>query len=108
MNMTSADIWDALNTLARAGVVAILIYKMIWLSPKFTPIEMAGMGTTASGCFMTMAVIWAPESPFRDWASTLFSWGVLLYFVGRMTRHRWNNREQRKIARRHFARKAER
>jgi hypothetical protein len=81
-------VWDILNSLARLAITAILIWKLVRFPGLFNAWERYGMSIAAGCSVLTVTVIWeAQRSPFDGWATTLFSLGVLLYFIGRTTRH---------------------
>lgn len=91
-------VWDILNSLFRLAIAAILIWKLVRFPGLFNPLERYGMSLAAGSSLLTITVIWDMQrSPFDGWATALFSLAVLVYFVGRMTRH-WrheaNNRAQ--------------
>lgn len=91
-------VWDILNSLARVAIAAILLWKLIRFPGLFNPLERYGMSIAAGTSLLTITVIWKLErSPFDGWANTVFSFAILLYFTGRMSRH-WrheaNNRAQ--------------
>lgn len=91
-------VWDILNTLARVLLAAIFLYKIYRFPNLFNDFEMWGMGIGAGSSLLTITVIWAGQrSPYDGWSTTVFSFAMLCYFTGRMTRH-WrheaNNRAQ--------------
>lgn len=95
--------WDILNSLARLAITVILIWKLVRFPTLFNTLERYGMAVAAGCSVLTITVIWEGErSPFDGWATTLFSGGVLLYFIGRTSRH-WrheaNNRKQIEMGR---------
>jgi len=98
--MTENQFFDALNVVASLIVYGIIAYKLIVQTTKFTPIESIGMGIMAAGCMMTIGPITFKPSPFDDWSPTLMRVGAAVYFVGRITRHRWNNYRARRQAER--------
>lgn len=80
--------WDILNSLARLAITVILVWKLIRYPLLFNAWERYGMAIAAGCSVMTVTVIWeGVRSPFDGWATTLFTAGMLLYFIGRMTRH---------------------
>lgn len=87
--------WDILNSLARLAITGILIWKLVRFPTLFNVWERFGMSIAAGCSVLTITVIWEGQrSPFDGWATSLFSIGVLLYFVGRMTRHWRHERVQ--------------
>ena len=80
--------WDILNSLMRVGIALIIVWKLYRFNALFNFWERYGMSIAGGCALMTINVIWDGErSPFDGWASFLFSFGVLLYFIGRMSRH---------------------
>ena len=81
-------IWDILNSLARAAVGIMLVWKLIRFHHTFNGLERFGMSIGSGSAFMTIPVIWAypNQSPFSGWAATIFTWAMVLYFSGRVQR----------------------
>jgi hypothetical protein len=95
--------WPVTNMVASLIVAAILVYKLGWKACSFTPIERFGMAAIGAGCIMTIGPLMSVHpTPFEDWAATLLRIGCAVYFVGRLTRHRYNNWSARRRARLHF------
>ena len=95
--------WDILNSLARIALAAILVWKLVRFPHLFNAWERYGMSIAAGTSALTVTVLWdGVRSPFDGWASSVFTFAMLLYFIGRMTRH-WrheaNNRAQLKQGR---------
>lgn len=68
--------------------MVILVWKLYRFSHLFNAFERWGMSITGGCSLLTITVIWdAERSPFDGWATSLFSLGVLLYFLGRSSRH---------------------
>ncbi|BBD98055.1 hypothetical protein SAMIE_1015560 [Sphingobium amiense] len=92
--------WDILNSLARLMIAAILIWKLIRFPALFNAWERYGMSVAAGCSILTVTVIWeAQRSPFDGWATSLFSLGILLYFIGRATRHFRHQQRNEQFAR---------
>lgn len=92
--------WDILNSLARVSIAAILIWKLVRFPALFNSWERHGMAVAAGCSVLTVTVIWEGQrSPFDGWATTLFSIGVLLYFIGRMSRHWRHERNNQRFIR---------
>ena len=95
-----------LNSIFRVFITAILAYKLVAFRDQLKPVERWGMGIAGGSAFLTIPAIWdLPGNPFDKWATTLFSFGIMLYFIGRMTRHfrhARNNTLANKAAARHF------
>lgn len=98
--------WLVLTSLFRVILMMILAYKLVAFRDQLKPVERLGMGLTAGSAFLTIPAVWdLPGNPFDKWATALFSFGVMLYFIGRMSRHRRharNNALANEAAARHF------
>jgi hypothetical protein len=97
--------WDILNSLARIGIAIIIVWKLYRFNALFNVWERYGMGMAGGCSILTISVIWQGErSVYDGWATSTFSVGVFLYFIGRMSRH-WrherNNRFMINMARDH-------
>lgn len=89
--------WDVLNSLARLALAAILIWKLIRFPQLFNPLERYGQAIGAGSSVLTVTVIWEGQrSPFDGWATTLFTIAMLLYFMGRATRH-WRHEQNNRL-----------
>lgn len=91
-----------LSVLASLIVFSIVSWKLVVKADSFTIVETVGMGLTAAGAVMTIGPITYDGSPFDDWANILMRVGMAIYFIGRLTRHRFNNwlarrRSQRRL-----------
>jgi hypothetical protein len=91
-----------INVLASMIVFGIVSWKLVMKADHFTIIENIGMGLTAAGAVMTIGPITFDGSPFDDWASILMRIGIAIYFVGRVTRHKFNNWLARREAEKRF------
>jgi len=90
-------VWDILNSLARLAIAVILVWKLVRFWDLFNAWERHGMAVAAGTAVMTITVIWEGQrSPADGWATTLFSFGVLLYFIGRGSRH-WRHERNNKL-----------
>lgn len=97
---------QTLNVLACIIIFVIVSWKLVFKGDHFTPFENVGMGLTAAGAIMTIGPItYEHGTPFDMWAGVLMRIGVALYFVGRMTRHAYNNWRARRDAERHIRRR---
>ena len=88
-------VFDILNTFLRLAVTAILVVKLTKFYANFKQIERIGMGLIASGSFLTIPPIWMvrPNAPvFDGWSTSVMTFGLCLYFTGRMMRHVRHNR----------------
>lgn len=88
--MTDIDFFDLVNSLLRAAVTVLLVCKLVNFYDLFKVSERLGMGLIAGSSLMTIPTIWA-DTPgygaFDGWSTTIMTFGVLLYFAGRMMRH---------------------
>lgn len=99
------SIWAILNALSGVIAAAVVTFEMGWRGYKFTPAERYGLGMIGGGMILTTApILWSTPTPFEDWSGALIRVGFAVYSIGRLTRHRYNNWAQRRIARRHFQR----
>lgn len=98
--MTEKIVFDTLNVIASMIVFGIVAFKLLSRPEKFTWLECVGMGFTAAGCILTIGPITFQPSPYDDWAGFLMRFGMALYFMGRLTRHWWNNRRMVREAQR--------
>lgn len=102
--MTETVAFDTLNVLASLIVFGIVAFKLASYPEKFTWVERVGMGLMAAGCVMTIGPITFKPSPYDDWSTMLMRVGAAIYFVGRLTRHRFANWQMRRDARRRMNR----
>ena len=109
--MTVAIIFAALNSLFRLAVTGILIYKLFNYRDTFNQWERAGMSIAAGTSFLTIPVISDVNktgTPMDGWAATMFTFGVMIYFIGRMIRlkaHAVANDRMNRQAREHLREK---
>lgn len=96
--MITAVVFDTINVIAALVVFGILVFKLVFKADKFTWVESLGMGLIAAGAMMVIGPVTKKPSPFDDWAFTLMLLGQAVYFVGRLTRHRLTNHQQKKAA----------
>lgn len=81
-------VWDIANSLLRLALAVILVWKVLRFNPLFNTFERWGQSIMGGTSLLTITVIWdLQRSPFDGWATTLFTLGALMYFIGRMTRH---------------------
>lgn len=106
--MTMLILFAALNSAFRLAVTAILVFKLFCFRDTFNQLERAGMSIAAGTSFLTIPVIFdlnKTGTPMDGWAGTAFTFGVLIYFIGRMTRlraHAAANDEMNRQAREHL------
>lgn len=96
--------WEILNSLGRILLTIIVVVKVTRFGLTLNPIERAGLGFMGGGSLLTVNVIWEHQaSPFSDWATTLVTYGALMFLFGRTWRD-WRH-EHRNITAREQARK---
>lgn len=89
----------------------LVTYKLARWGHMLNQIERCGLGLIGGSAFMTIPVIldrYKEGTPFDVWAGLIFTMGVTLYLLGRLSRHvRHERRNLQTIdqARAHFARK---
>ena len=85
--------WIILNSVLRLVLAFILTFKLVAFYDNFKPTERVGMGLMGGSAILTLAPIWTNgPTPFDDWSTFVFTLGAVVYFVGRLTRHRRHNR----------------
>lgn len=96
--MTASVVFATLNVLASLIIASIVVWKLASKPDSFTPAERYGMGLAAAGAVLTIGPVTFDGSPFDDWSGVLLRLGMAVYFVGRLTRHRYNNWRARRDA----------
>jgi hypothetical protein len=74
----------------RLSLTALITYKLIWWGHMLNQIERCGLGLMGGSGFLTVAVIADAHkegTPFDVWAGLLFTAGVGIYLIGRLSRH---------------------
>lgn len=106
--MTAVILFAMLNSAFRLAVTGILIYKLFHFRETFNQWERAGMSIAAGTSFLTIPVIFdinKTGTPMDGWAATAFTFGVMVYFIGRLLRlraHATNNEAMNARAREHL------
>jgi hypothetical protein len=109
--IAASILFAVLNSVFRLAVTAILIYKLFNYRESFNEWEKAGMSIAAGTCFLTIPVIFDIDktgTPMDGWAGTAFTFGIMIYFIGRMKRlhaHAVNNEAMNRQAREHLDRR---
>lgn len=99
-------IWPVINVICGLIVAAILTYKLTALVDRFTATDRAGMALIGAGMILTIGpILSSAPTPYEDWSGTLIRVGCVVYFGGRMLRHRLANIAAVRAARRHLRRK---
>jgi uncharacterized membrane protein (DUF441 family) len=107
--MTAIIAFAVLNSLFRLAVTVILMFKLVCFRDTFNHLERAGMSIAAGTSCLTIPVIFDIKNtgtPLDGWAATAFTFGVLIYFFGRLVRlraHAAANREMNHDARKHLS-----
>jgi hypothetical protein len=105
--MIALTLWPVVNVIASFIVALIIAYKLVCLHDRFTHMERAGMGLIGAGALLTIGPLTSTyPTPYEDWSATLLRVGCMIYFIGRILRHKHNNAAAVRQARRHAARKA--
>ena len=90
----------------------LVTYKLARWGHMLNQTERCGLGLIGGSSFMTIPVIldrYKDGTPFDVWAGLLFTLGVTLYLLGRLSRHvrhEKRNLDAVEQAREHFARKS--
>ena len=92
-------IFDILNSLGRFVLTVIVIYKVTQLRPTMNVIERVGLGLVGGCGFLTIGVIWERDGPFEGWASTMMTFGCILFLGGRTWRDLRHQRANDAMAR---------
>jgi len=91
-------VWDMANSIGRLALMIVVVVKITHFSATLNRIERFGMGMMGAGSFLTINVIWERQaSPYDGWASTMLTWGAILFLSGRTYRdwcHELNNNRQ--------------
>jgi len=102
-------IWDIINSLGRLILTVLATGIVMFVPEELSHSERAGLALTGSGSFLTIGVIWeGHDSPFDGWATTIITYGMVLFLWGYGTRkidHWRRNTAQRRAARLHFGSK---
>jgi len=81
-------IFDILNSFGRIMLTIIVIYKLTHLRDTMNVVERVGLGLVGGCSFLTVGVIWERDGPFEGWASTMMTFGCILFLGGRTWRDR--------------------
>lgn len=96
----------------RFFLTVLVAYKLARWAQMLNLTERFGLGLIGGSAFMTIPVIldrYKEGTPFDVWAGLIFTMGVTLYLLGRLSRHirhERRNLETVQHARDHFARKS--
>lgn len=86
-------IFDIINSLFRAIVTLVCVYKLYRFYDMMIPLERIGLAFMASGSLMTVSIIWEHrQSPFDGWAVSVMTIGLSLFLAGRTWRDRRHQR----------------
>ncbi|WP_420142797.1 hypothetical protein [Sphingomonas sp.] len=95
-------LWAYLNALLSAVGVVVIVNELLRYGDRLIATERFGKGLAASGMFLGIPILLDVEhysTPFDGWASTLLRLGIIVYIVGRTTRHVRHTRANRRQAR---------
>lgn len=86
-------IFDIINSVFRAVLTAVIVYKLIQFHDMMIAPERIGLGLMASGSLMTVPIIWeGHHSPFDGWAVSVMTVGAVVFLLGRTWRDRRHQR----------------
>lgn len=92
--------WETINIACRLMVAAIVIVKLVRFYDLYRAGERFGLGVAGGCALLTVPVLWEGQgSPFAEWASALFAFGVAVYFAGRLRRQMLHERANREMVR---------
>ena len=92
--------FDIINTFGRLMLTAVVVIKLSQYRATMNAIERLGLGMMGGGSFLTIAVIWEREaSPFEGWATTILTYGAVLFLAGRTARDWRHSRSNKQAAR---------
>lgn len=98
-------LWPILNIIFGLVVAGIITYRLGWTYKTLTQMERSGMGFIGAAMFLNIApLISSNPTPYEDWGGTLLRLGCTLFFFGQLLRHRDNNKETVRQAKRHLKR----
>lgn len=105
--MSNGLAWTIINTILSLALSLILVHKLLNWFDNFNRLERFGMGLMAGSVLLTIPALWLyGPTPFDQWTTALLRLGAVVYFVGRLSRHRrhWiRNRAMIEAARNHSA-----
>ncbi|WP_398457441.1 hypothetical protein [Sphingomonas albertensis] len=85
--------FDIINSIARALLTVLIVYKLIRFHDMMIAPERMGLGLMASGSMMTVPIIWeGTRSPFDGWAVSVMTIGAVVFLAGRTWRDRKHQR----------------
>ena len=104
-------LWLLINSVARIGIMLIVVYKLTRYRERFICPERIGLSMAGGAGFLTIPSIWSvDQSPFEGWAAALFALGFFIYLCGRLSRnirHERNNRAAIAAAQARFERRGQ-
>lgn len=94
--------WDITNSILRLILMGLAVVAITKYRHMFLRDERVGLGIMGGCAFLTIGVIWERQnSPFDGWATSLFTFGAVLFLNGllrRKSRHDRANEAQLKVA----------
>lgn len=102
-------IWDIINSFGRLVVTVLATCIVMYVPEELNRRERAGLALTGSGSILTIGIIWeGRDSPFDGWATSIMTYGILLFLWGygsRKIEHWRRNYQAKRAARLHFSQK---
>lgn len=87
--MSNSLAWTIINTVLSLALSLIIVHKLLNWFDNFNRLERAGMGIMAGSVLLTIPALWLyGPTPFDQWTTALIRLGAVLYFMGRLSRHR--------------------
>ncbi|WP_156884277.1 hypothetical protein V3I01_08000 [Sphingomonas sp. gentR] len=81
--------WDILNVFGRLLLTAIAVYKLSQFRDHMIAMERIGLGFMGGGSFLTIPIIIDRyNNPFNGWATSVLTFGAVLFLAGRTWRDR--------------------
>jgi hypothetical protein len=79
--------WALAHSLIRLVLTVIVVVKITRFRDTLNRVERFGLGVMGGCGILTLNVIWErQQSPYDGWATTLFSFGAILFLAGRTYR----------------------
>lgn len=95
--------WIIIHSVFRLAAMGLAIVAITKYRDMFNMAERIGLSLMGGCAFMTIGIIWEREhSPFDGWASSLFTFGFVLFMSGllhRKGKHERANAKQRAMGR---------
>lgn len=103
------SVFDVLNVIGRLLLTIIGVYKMTQFREHMIPMERIGLGVMCGGSFLTIPIIIDEHgNPFSGWATTVLTFGAIVFLLGRTWRDRRHAKANEAMIRQYEARMAAR